>query len=208
MSPLRIELANVPIEAVAADLAVVAFFELEALVAGSAGRVDWRLCGALSRLALQGEVRGARGEATLVPSGGGIAAPLVLVLGLGPRTAFEGGALEAFVAESVDRSRRLGARSVALGWPARLSVPPAEQAEALLRGLARSARAGSVPESLRVVGSAAEAAALAEALRGRGGSLPEGVELAAPLLATAGLRAAGLASRGAPNPEIARLRVK
>jgi hypothetical protein len=208
VSPLRIELANAPIEAVAAELAVVAFFELEALVAGSAGRVDWRLCGALSRLALQGEVRGACGEATLVPSGGGIAAPLVLVLGLGPRAAFDRDALERFAAEALDRSRRLRARSVALGWPTRLAIPPSEQVDALLLGLAASSQAATLPETLRVVGSASEAAALAEALRGRSGSLPPGLTLAAPLLAPAGPRALGLASRGGATPEIERLRVK
>lgn len=206
MSPLRIELANAPIEAVVAELAVVAFFELEAPVAGSAGRVDWRLCGALSRLALQGEVRGASGEATLVPSGGGIAAPLVLVLGLGPRPAFDRGTLERFAAEALDRSRRLCARSVALGWPTRLGIPPAEQVEALLLGLAASLHPASLPELVRVVGTASEVAALAEALRGRSSPLPPGIALAAPLLALASPRTPEL--RGAAAPGIARLRVK
>jgi hypothetical protein len=206
VSPLRIELAAGPIESVAAELAVVAFFELEAPVAGSAGRVDWRLCGALSRLALRGDVRGARGEATLVPSGGGIAAPRVLVLGLGPRADFDRAALEHFAADALDRSRRLKTGSVALGWPTRLSIPPSEQVDALLRGLAASLRAASPPESLAVVGTAAEAAVLADALRARSSSLPEGIALAAPLLAS--IPGPVSASRGASAPEIARLRVK
>ena len=207
MSPLRIELAGAAIEAVAAELAVVAFFELEAPVAGSAGRVDWRLCGALSRLALEGELRGARGEATLVPSGGGIAAPLVLVLGLGPRSGFDRAELERFAAETLERSGRLKVRSVALGWPTRLSMPAAEQVDALLRGLAGGLAAG-LPRSLSVVGTPTEAAGLAEALRARGPLLPDGVELAAPLLAPTASRAAASVRSQPSAPQIARLRVK
>jgi hypothetical protein len=208
VSPLRIELASTPIEAVDAELAVVAFFELEAPVAGSAGRVDWRLCGALSRLALQGDLRGARGEATLVPSGGGIAAPLVLILGLGPRAGFDRDALERFAVESLDRSRRLRARSIALGWPTRLGIPPAEQVDALLGGFAAAPHPAALPEGVRVVATASEAAALAEALRGRSGALPPGIGLAAPLLAPAGPRTPDAPSRSSAAPEIARLRVK
>jgi hypothetical protein len=206
VSALCIELAAAPIEAVAAELAVVAFFELEAPVAGSAGRVDWRLCGALSRLALQGELRGARGEAALVPSGGGIAAPRVMVLGLGPRADFDAEALAAFSAEALDRGRRLRAARLALGWPARLAIPAPAQADALLEGLAArpACEAGSGLESLGVVASASEAAALAEALRARSTSLPQGLALAAPLLPTH----SGASQRPPGAAELARLRVK
>ena len=46
--------------------------------------VDWRLCGQLSRLLVDGFFKGTRGESLLLPSNGRIRPPAVVVLGLGP----------------------------------------------------------------------------------------------------------------------------
>lgn len=50
---------------------------------GLAGYLDWRLCGALSRVLKNGWFVGARGDALLVPSDGRVAMPRVFVIGIG-----------------------------------------------------------------------------------------------------------------------------
>ena len=72
-------------ERLAAELLVAPFFASERPLRGAAGRVDWRLCGLLTEQILGGGLTGASSEATLVPSGGRLKAPRVLLLGLGSR---------------------------------------------------------------------------------------------------------------------------
>jgi hypothetical protein len=81
---LAIELETGPIERARADLAIVCFASTDRPLRGAAGRADWRLCGRLSKLIAQGRVAGHAGEAVLLPGGGGLRAPLLLALGLGP----------------------------------------------------------------------------------------------------------------------------
>ena len=50
---------------------------------GTAGYVDWRLCGALSRVLLQGFFIGAQGDCLLIPSEGRIAMSRIFALGTG-----------------------------------------------------------------------------------------------------------------------------
>ncbi|MGH0028691.1 MAG: hypothetical protein ACQGVC_02795, partial [Myxococcota bacterium] len=69
---LRLSLAPGPIERAEADIAVVTFFDDERPLRGAAGRADWRLCGAVSRLIQRSKLSGAFGEAALVPSTGGL----------------------------------------------------------------------------------------------------------------------------------------
>ena len=78
-------LAEVAIERVPADVAVVALFADERPLRGAAGRLDWRLCGRLSRLVAAGRLSGQSGEAVLTPGGGGVRARAVVGLGLGSR---------------------------------------------------------------------------------------------------------------------------
>lgn len=52
---------------------------------GTAGYVDWRLCGGLSRILQEGFFTGTEGESLLVPTGGRFPATRVFVVGLGAR---------------------------------------------------------------------------------------------------------------------------
>lgn len=207
MSALLLELASAPLEAVAAELAVVACFAEDRPLRGGAGRADWRLCGVLSQLVAAGWLRCAAGEAALVPSGGGIAAPRVMALGLGGRVDFDRDALARFAAEALRRAELLRARSLALGWPERLRIAPSQQLDALLAALGEAGGAGRRLERVWLCASAAETAALAEALRGRGDALPAGVALGAPL-AAADRRAGATSAGSAAAPPIARMRIK
>ena len=207
MSALVLEIATAPLEAVPAELAVIPCFAEDRPLPGSAGRADWRLCGALSRGVRAGWLRGAAGEAALVPSGGGIAAPRVMALGLGSRVAFDAAALERFAAEAVQRAVRLRARSLALGWPDRIRLAPEPQVEALLAGLAAAGGAAAGLARLWICASAADSAAFAQSLRGRGDALPDGVALAASLAAGDPRTPVPPPGPGAA-PAIARMRIK
>src|SRR5262249_60449693 len=57
--------------------------EDERPLTGAAGYVDWRLCGQLSRLLVDGFFKGSRGESLLLPSNGRIGGPRGVVVGLG-----------------------------------------------------------------------------------------------------------------------------
>ena len=84
---LAVDVDHVALERAPADLAVVPLFEQERPLRGGAGRADWRLCGKLSALIAAQRLTGASGEAALLASFGGLRAPLLLVLGAGPRAA-------------------------------------------------------------------------------------------------------------------------
>jgi hypothetical protein len=203
---LSLEIAGAPLEAIAAELAVVPCFSEDRPLPGAAGRADWRLCGALSRLVQQGWLRGADGEAALVPSLGGIAAPRVMALGLGSRAEFGAGALARFASEALRRAALLRATSLALGWPERLRIPHDEQAAALVSGVAAAGGPATGLARVWLCASAAEAAALAQSLRERHDPLPPGIALAAAL-AGPEVRPRPRASQAAAPP-IARIRIK
>jgi hypothetical protein len=114
---LTVEIDPGPLERTRADVAVFYFFDGDRPLRSGAGRVDWRLCGQLSRLLVAGNLSGASGEAVLLQSGGGLAAPLAIGLGLGARNAFDAEACEALGAEAARRALYLGARTLALPLP-------------------------------------------------------------------------------------------
>jgi len=164
---LSLEFDPGPIERSRADVAVVPLFAAERPLRGSAGRVDWRLCGRLSQLIAAGRLEGARGEAVLVPTCGGLRAPLLIALGLGSRDGFDARCWEATARDALERSLKLGASAVTLplcetevGDFALL-----EHAEALIAGAARALADRGVDVYLRVVPSRLEARRAAEALR-------------------------------------------
>lgn len=125
-----------PIERVSADVAVVWAFESDRPLRGDAGRLDWRTCGALSRLLLCGAWRGAAGEAALLPSFGRARSGRVLLLGLGSSHGFGTVDVKAATRDAVLRAGRMGASSVALALPGiwRGVVPEGPCAGAMLRG--------------------------------------------------------------------------
>jgi hypothetical protein len=86
MASVVVELDDKPLERVPADLVVVGFSPDDRPLHGSAGRVDWRLCGELWGLVTSRKLHGALGEAALVSAAGSLRSPLLLVLGLGHRS--------------------------------------------------------------------------------------------------------------------------
>jgi len=198
MPQLVVSIAADPIERVEADVAVVAFFGDDRPLRGSAGRVDWRLCGRLSRLLRADRLSGDPGEAALIPSQGGLRAPIVVTAGLGARAAFDGARCRAAARDAVERGLKLRAGSLALALleAGADSMDLGARMEAVLRGTL-GAVAASRPEklALQLVATSEERPAALEWLEaGRRRGLPEGLVFEVP-------RRAGVAREPIPRGE-------
>jgi hypothetical protein len=200
---LGIELETRPLERVRAELAVVAFFEGERPLRGSAGRADWRLCGALSELLARGRLAGARGEALLVTCEGALRVPRIVALGLGRRDAFSLPEAEALGRDAVGRAVELGAASAVLALlelgPA--GAAPAARIEALVSGAARAVAEREAEIHLRLLLHADELAEARDALRRvRPAGLPRPVALRLPAPARPAPSPGPAAPRRRPAP--------
>lgn len=111
---LRIELDTRALERVPAELAVVGIFVEDQPLRGPAGRADWRLCGLLTDLVVEGQLNAALGEASLVGSSGRLAAPALLVVGLGARATFDAARFEAATRTAIERVRGLAFEKIAM----------------------------------------------------------------------------------------------
>ncbi len=167
---LEISAAADPVERVVADVAVIGLFTGERPLRGNAGRADWRLCGRLSGLIAAGGLAGAEGEALLIPSGGGLLAPLVVALGWGERERFDVEVCREAVRDGVERALRLRAETIALGLPGPESLPLEARLTAALAGAgdvqAPKAVPGEAAVRLRLLAVADERPAVADWLRG------------------------------------------
>ncbi len=142
-----------PIERIASDAVVVSFFDGDRPLRGDAGRVDWRLCGALSRLLVDGVIEGAAGDAVLLPGDGRLRAPRLLVLGLGDANGFGTVDAKRFARDAVLRLGRLRASTVALGLPGHWLglVPEGPCAGAIVRGAVSALEESGLSIRLRLV---------------------------------------------------------
>lgn len=103
--------------------AICAFLtEEERPFGGALGYLDWRLCGALSRVVKSGFFSAAPSERLLLPTDGRVAPGRVFVVGLGRRGALTPAGLEHELAQAAAMLTRAGVESVALAFPA---LPPA-----------------------------------------------------------------------------------
>ena len=198
---LSIAIEASTIERTGADLVAVPLFEDERPLRGGAGRADWRLCGKLSALLAAGEISGARGEAALVATFGGLRTPLLLVLGAGSRESYDVRAFEALAGEATRRALALCVGSLALPFAAEGVGAAAQESRA--SGLI-SAAAAAMAEAkdgtelqLRLLVAREEATRAADLLRrARPGRLPEGVALRLPAIAPLAAAAPAAAPRG------------
>ncbi len=96
-----------------ADAVVVNLFEGVTTPGGATGAVDGAMGGAISALIADGEVRGKRGELTLIHTLGTIAPRRVLVAGLGKAESFTLDGVRSVAAESARRLNGIGVKSAA-----------------------------------------------------------------------------------------------
>jgi len=164
---LTVEVAAQRLEEIRSALVVVAFFESDRPLPGAAGRADWRLCGAMSRLLIDGRIFGAADEAVLLATGRGWNAPRLLGLGLGPRREFDVTEWEALGRNVATRAARLRSESVALPISdpdtGRLGVR--ERVGALLRGSVAALAENSAALRLQLVVGEGESDRAREAVK-------------------------------------------
>ncbi len=167
---LSLEFTTEPLERVTADLAVVACFEDELPLRGGVGKADWRLCGLISEQFAAGRLKGERGEALLVPSGGRLRAQRIMLLGLGRRDAYRMAQVTASTREAILRCLALRVSSLAMMPLGLVSQDFPRCAEATLRGLLdgySAARSGLVLRLMLAEGDISLSnRAVAEALKG------------------------------------------
>jgi hypothetical protein len=119
--------------------------EDERPLTGAAGYVDWRLCGQLSRLLVDGFFKGARGESLLLPSNGRIGPGRVVVLGLGPGgEALHEAVLRSALSQAADVLNRARVDSVALELPGRGAMPAPDRTSAFAEAFTPAFRGARV----------------------------------------------------------------
>lgn len=99
-------------------------------LAGAAGYLDWRMCGSLSRVLLQGFFKGERGDQLLMPTSGGVGPVKLFAVGAGSSKSLDEPALGALLESCAQMLKKAGVTSVALSLP-RCAVDDAARAEAM-----------------------------------------------------------------------------
>jgi hypothetical protein len=98
---------------------------------GTAGYVDWRLSGSLSRVLKQKFFTGARQDWLLLPSDGRLPITRIFVVGIGGRKDLDTGALGQVLANAAQVLGKAQVESVALEIPGGAKLDEAAQAQAL-----------------------------------------------------------------------------
>jgi hypothetical protein len=146
----RLEIVRSPGSAfrVPADTALVLVPRDERPLRGDAGRIDWRLCGAVSSLLESGYASGAAGESTLVPAGGAIAPRRLLLFGLGLSKHLGRRRIEQSLRRAGLAALELAAESLSLALPEALDLE--FDAEPILAGLLLALEESDGEVTLRV----------------------------------------------------------
>ena len=110
----------------------------------SAGYVDWRLCGALSRVLKNGFFTGAKDDWLLLPSDGKLSVPRIFVVGLGSRKALNAGALSEALASAGRVLSRAKVDAVALEIPGGAGTEDPARADAFQKGFLPAFKGGRV----------------------------------------------------------------
>ena len=102
---------------VGVDALCVFLAEDDRPLSGAAGYLDWRMCGALSRVLLGNFFKGDRGEQLLMPTSGGVTAVKLFAVGAGPSKSLDASTLGLLMESSALMLKRAGVTSVALSLP-------------------------------------------------------------------------------------------
>jgi hypothetical protein len=125
------------------DLAVIAYFEDERPLRGLGAFLDWRSCGALSKLLRTGFCSGRAGEAVLMPGRRDLPSVRVVLYGLGMRRELAPDELRDASASAVTMALRLAPSDVLFAMPG--LADDRELAEAMLAGVVHGL--GGTPRS-------------------------------------------------------------
>jgi hypothetical protein len=105
-----------PIERLPADVAVAGFFADDRPLRGGAGRLDWRLCGLLSRYLQEPRFSGVLDERVLMPGADRIAPNRLFLFGLGARKRYSD-TMKKVVEWAPEVLKSAGCRHLALALP-------------------------------------------------------------------------------------------
>ena len=120
------------------DVVVTGFFIDERPLGGSAGLIDWRLNGMLSRLLIEKKLSGGWKETTLIPSQGRLMSRMILLLGLGEMRKYSYLRVRELSVHLLETLKKLDASDVCLSLPyeERYNVDCGKLAEVLIEGIA------------------------------------------------------------------------
>ncbi len=119
------------------DVLVIGFFRNERPLRGSAGLIDWRLNGMLSRLLTEKKLTGDWEETTLIPSGGRVMSRMILLLGLGDTREYSYLRVRKLCPQLLEILKKLDASGVCLSLPygESYNVDCGKLAEVLIEGI-------------------------------------------------------------------------
>ena len=137
---LALEIETARLDRVIVDVLVTPYFACDRPLRGPAARADWRLCGVLSDRLQREELTGEQGEAALFPTGGRMRSPLLLAMGLGPRSDFGEEALREVARSATGRllGLRSGIAGIAIPGETVSRLDTARAAGVVLEGVARA----------------------------------------------------------------------
>jgi hypothetical protein len=155
---LAIETAR--LDQVIADVLVTPFFSCDRPLRGPAARADWRLCGLLSERLQREELTGERGEAALIPTGGRMRSPILLAMGLGPRSDFGEEALREVARNAARRLLGLRSGTAGIAFPEQVGsrLEASREATVVVEGVAGALSERPSALRLRLVVTPEEAA--------------------------------------------------
>jgi len=126
-----------PFDRQESDLLITGLFKDERPLRGSAGWLDWRLNGRLSRLLMENRLKGEWGEKTLIPSEGRISPKGILLFGLGEARGYSYLSIRDIIPFITETLKRLKILHSCLSFPfgEAYSVDCGKLAEVLLEGI-------------------------------------------------------------------------
>jgi hypothetical protein len=107
------------IDTLRCDGLALPWFSDERPLRGALGLIDWRLCGFVSKLVVDGALRGAPLETVLIPGRPKFALSKLFVVGLGSRAEFDDTGFARASQHMLETLHRAGARTLALVLPGR-----------------------------------------------------------------------------------------
>jgi hypothetical protein len=126
------------IDALRCDALALPWFNDERPLRGALGLIDWRLCGFISKLVIDGALAGAPLETVLIPGTPKFAVSKLFVVGLGSRAEFDDACFARAAQHMLRSMLRAGARTLALVLPGRQvgAIAPAAAMELFAVALA------------------------------------------------------------------------